>query len=128
MTTILITPKNCLLCQKTIRGRSDKKFCNDYCRNVYNNQNKSVQNNLVRNINNALSKNRRILEDILKNGIKMQKTKKEKLIQRGFNFNLCTSVYKNKKGSLYYYHYDYGLLNLNQDWCLVFLKDGDEQD
>ena len=73
-----MTPKSCLLCQKTIRGRSDKKFCNDYCRNVYNNQNKSIQNNLVRNINNALGKNRKILEGSMTGEAKMQKMKKEK--------------------------------------------------
>ena len=56
--------KNCIACNKIIRGRSDKKFCNDYCRNAYNNQIKSPTNNLIRNTNNRLSKNRRILERI----------------------------------------------------------------
>ena len=54
--------KTCLQCGKTLRGRADKKFCDDYCRNNYNNQLKANTNNYVRNINNALGKNRRILE------------------------------------------------------------------
>uniref|UniRef100_UPI00374D4ADE DUF2116 family Zn-ribbon domain-containing protein n=2 Tax=Ferruginibacter sp. TaxID=1940288 RepID=UPI00374D4ADE len=57
--------KKCLTCGKTIKGRTDKKFCDDYCRNGYNNQLKAGDNNYVRNINNALRKNRRILESLL---------------------------------------------------------------
>ena len=56
----------CLNCEKTLKGRTDKKFCDDYCRNSYNNQLKASKNNLVRNINNALGKNRRILESFFK--------------------------------------------------------------
>lgn len=29
--------KKCLECGEKIVGRADKKFCNDYCRNAYNN-------------------------------------------------------------------------------------------
>ncbi|MEI9808189.1 MAG: hypothetical protein WDO16_10100 [Bacteroidota bacterium] len=57
--------KNCLACDKPLKGRSDKKFCDDYCRNTYNNQLKSISNNNIRNINNTLTKNRRILEGLL---------------------------------------------------------------
>ena len=60
-----IKTKLCLNCNKPVKGRTDKKFCDDYCRNNYNNQLKSNTINLVRNINNALGKNRRILENLL---------------------------------------------------------------
>ena len=29
--------KKCLSCGKLLKGRVDKKFCDDYCRNNYNN-------------------------------------------------------------------------------------------
>jgi hypothetical protein len=29
--------KTCLFCEKPVKGRSDKKFCDDYCRAAYNN-------------------------------------------------------------------------------------------
>lgn len=29
--------KQCLFCGSELKGRSDKKFCNDFCRNNYNN-------------------------------------------------------------------------------------------
>jgi hypothetical protein len=117
--------KNCLLCNKTIRGRVDKKFCNDYCRNGFNNQLKSGTNNLVRNTNNFLGKNRRILENILPEGETMIKIKKEKLLQEGFFFKYTTQIHKNKKGSIYYYCYDYGYLPLDSEWYLIIKNELD---
>jgi len=53
--------RRCLDCQEPLKGRADKKFCNDLCRNNYNNRLKSESNNLVRRINGILRKNRNIL-------------------------------------------------------------------
>jgi hypothetical protein len=62
------TPRHCLCCNKTIKGRSDKKFCDDYCRNKFNNHLKSEAGWPIRGINSILRKNRRILEGIVKPG------------------------------------------------------------
>ncbi|MCU0405092.1 MAG: hypothetical protein MUE99_11150, partial [Chitinophagaceae bacterium] len=90
--------KNCLHCEKPIRGRIDKKFCDDYCRNAYNNSLKAPSYNMVRNINNQLAKNRRILEEVIPSGEEMGKTTKEKLLSKGFSFKYLTHSYTNKKG------------------------------
>ena len=111
--------KACLQCSKTLRGRSDKKFCDDYCRNNYNNLLKSNTNNYMRNINNALSRNRRILEALLPPVHETTKTKKEKLIHEGFSFKYITHTYTTKKGSTYFYCYDFGYLPLDSDWYLI---------
>ncbi|HVX24905.1 MAG TPA: hypothetical protein VHB70_01085 [Parafilimonas sp.] len=111
-------PKACLQCGKTLRGRSDKKFCDDYCRNNYNNQLKANTNNYVRKINNALGKNRRILEEVLPDG-DMHKTTKQKLLHAGFLFKYITHTYTNKKGNTYFFCYDYGYLPLDNDWYLI---------
>ncbi len=111
--------KFCLACNKAVKGRTDKKFCDDYCRNRFNNQLKSESNNLVRNINNALGKNRRILESIINEGEEMAKTSKEKLIQKGFLFKYITHTYTNKKGTNYFFCYDHGYLPLENDWYLI---------
>jgi hypothetical protein len=110
--------KNCLACDKPLKGRSDKKFCDDYCRNNYNNQLKSITTNQMRNVNNALSKNRRILEEILGKE-ETAKTNKEKLSQKGFLFKYITHLYTTKTGKTYYYCYDYGYLPLDNDWYLI---------
>ena len=112
-------PKNCLTCNKSIKGRTDKKFCDDYCRNAYNNQLKAEGNNTMRNINNALRKNRRILEELLPEKEKMTKINREKLLQQGFQFKYLTHTYSNQKGNIYYFCYEYGYLALENNWYLV---------
>lgn len=102
-----------------MRGRSDKKFCDDYCRNNYNNQLKSKSNNQVRNINNALLKNRRILLEIFPGGEEMVKVSKDKLIEKGFQFKYMTHQYTNKKGNVYFFCYETGYLPLENDWYLI---------
>ncbi len=114
-----IPPKNCLACNKPVKGRADKKFCDDYCRNAYNNQLKTSGDKLVININNALKKNRRILDALLPAQEEMAKTTKEKLLAKGFQFKYITHTYINKKGNTYFFCYDYGYLPLENDWFLV---------
>lgn len=112
------TTRKCLYCDKTLNGRADKKFCNDYCRNAYNNQLKSANNPLVRNINNVLVKNRRILEALLGDE-KMVKVPKEKFLTLGFSFKYFTHNYANQKGDTYIFCYEYGYLPLGHDWFLI---------
>lgn len=111
--------KNCMQCNKVLRGRSDKKFCDDYCRNNYNNQLKAHSNNYVRNINNALGKNRRILEDVLPPHEETIKATRHKLLDAGFQFKYFTHTYITKKGITYFFCYDYGYLPLEEDWYLI---------
>ena len=111
--------KLCLACKRVIKGRIDKKFCDDSCRNNYNNSLKSADVNLVRNINNALAKNRRILETFLSEGDEMAKTTKDRLLQKGFQFKYITHTYSNKKGNVYFFCYDVGYLPLDHDWYLL---------
>ena len=97
----------------------EKKYCDDYCRNNYNNSLKQEDNNLVRNINNALGKNRRVLLSMLKEEEEMVKTTKDKLLEKGFLFKYFTHLYTNKKGNVYYFCYDTGYLPLENDWHLI---------
>lgn len=112
--------RTCLACGNLLKGRLDKKFCNDYCRNSYNNQQNSDQNNFVRNLNNILRKNRRILEEMIPEGEEMKKILKEKLALAGFNFKYHTHQYQNQKGQIYFFCYEYGYLPLDSgEWLLV---------
>ena len=53
----------CLECGEPVIGRIDKKFCSDYCRNTFNNKVNKESKNLIRNINNRLRKNHRVLTE-----------------------------------------------------------------
>ena len=109
----------CLQCRKTVKGRIDKKFCDDYCRNAYNNRQNADTNNYVRNINNALRKNRRILESVIKPSEELGKCPRLRLAEQGFDFRYHTHQYLNKKGQTYHFCYEYGYLPLEGDWVLV---------
>jgi predicted nucleic acid-binding Zn ribbon protein len=114
--------KRCTACGKPIRGRSDKKFCDDYCRNTYNNSVNSDTTALMRNINNTLRRNRRILFDLLPTGEEMVKFPRAKLNELGFNFRHFTHLYTTRKGGVYHYCYEYGYLHLEGDWILIVKK------
>lgn len=120
------TDRLCLECGTTLRGRLDKKFCNDYCRNAYNNKQNSDANNYVRTVNNALRKNRRILESLVKPGEEMGKAPRQTLARYGFDFSFHTHQYTNKKGQTYNFCYEYGYLPLEGDWVLVVRRGGRE--
>ena len=109
----------CITCDKPVKGRTDKKFCDDYCRNNYNNQLNACNNNLVRNINNALGRNRRILESMIPLHEEMGKVSKQQLADNGFQFKYMTHTYVNRNGSHYLFCYDYGYLPLENDMYLV---------
>lgn len=112
--------RNCLECDEVLRGRSDKKFCSDQCRNSYNNKLNTNANNYMRNVNHILRKNRRILEELNSTG--KAKVKKEKLITKGFNFTYFTSTYTTRKGDVYCYCYEQGYLPLENDFYMLVIK------
>jgi len=108
---------NCLECGEKIIGRSDKKFCNDACRNAYNNKQNKDSSNLMRNINNKLRKNYRILVEINVEG--KTKVTKSKLDSLGFDFEHFTNLKVYKNGSEYKFVYDYGYKLLDDDFILI---------
>lgn len=115
--------KACLSCGKPLRGRVDKKFCDDFCRNNFNNKQNSSPTNLVRNINRILGKNRRILETLLPETEETKKVLREKLVLEGFNFKYYTHQYQTQKGVIYLFNYEYGYLILENDWILIVKRE-----
>lgn len=114
--------KKCLECGTEIKGRADKKFCSDYCRNAYNNNINKDSKNLVRNINNRLRKNYRILDSFeLKDG--KTKTTKTRLMDKGFDFEYLTNLYTTRKGSTYFFVYDLGYLPLDNDYYMIVKRE-----
>ena len=114
--------KLCLECDVAIKGRADKKFCSDYCRNAYNNRLNRDSKNLIRVINNRLRKNYRILDSFpLKAG--KTSTTKTKLMDQGFDFEYFTNRYTTKKGTTYYFVYDLGYLPLENDYYMIVKRE-----
>jgi predicted nucleic acid-binding Zn ribbon protein len=113
--------KNCLECNEKIVGREDKKFCSDGCRNSYNNKINKDSTNYMRNINNKLRKNYRILNELNADG--KSKTTRAKLGSKGFDFDYFTSILNTKSGNTYYFVYDQGYMILENDFYMLVKKD-----
>lgn len=102
-------------------GRADKKFCNDACRNAYNNKQNRETSNLLRNTNAKLRKNYQILSRLNFTEGK-SKTTREKLTSMGFEFEYFTNWKWYKNGAEYRFLYDIGYKFLEGDWLLVVKK------
>ena len=113
--------RKCLECNDKVVGRVDKKFCSDYCRNSYNNKVDKESKNLIRNTNNRLRKNHKILSELNVSG--KTKTSRRKLFDKGFDFQFFTSIYTTKTGNTYFYIYDQGYLALENETYLLIKRD-----
>lgn len=112
--------KTCLECGDKIVGREDKKFCSDGCRNAYNNKINKDSTNFMRNVNNKLRKNYRILSEL--NPEEKSKTTKSKLFSKGFDFEFFTSILNTNTGNTYYFVYDQGYRVLESDFYMLVKK------
>ena len=109
----------CRTCDKPLRGRSDKRFCDDSCRNFFYNHQRSPSNNLARRINHMLAKNRKIIADLLPEGKDRITVHRTKLLEQGFNFRYITHLFLSHSRELYYYCYDVGYLPVEKDFCVL---------
>jgi predicted nucleic acid-binding Zn ribbon protein len=99
-------PKVCPECNTPIIGRSDKKFCSDQCRYLFNNRLKTDKEKEIIRINSILRKNRTILKRL--NPIGKTTVRKNILEAEKFDFNYYTHTYLTSTGEKYYFCYEYG--------------------
>jgi hypothetical protein len=118
--------KKCPECGDEIIVRIDKKFCSDQCLNTYNNRLNSDASNTVRNINNILRKNRRVLQELNKQSGKTM-VSKDTLLSKGFNFKYNTHIYTTKKGINYYFCYEQGYLFLEDKSLYLLVENKDRE-
>lgn len=112
--------KLCSQCSKPLVGRADKKFCDDQCRNAFYNTVNSDATNYVRRVNNILRKNRRILKKL--NQGEKPKLSKAKLLSLGYQLQYFTNIYTTKTGKQYFFCYEQGYIELDNDWLALVLK------
>ena len=94
----------CSECGQRIAGRTDKKFCNDQCRTSWHNKQYGGDNGYVRDVNNILRKNRRILAELTAEGRKQIRS--ATLTRLGFKFGYFTGTRKGRNGSAEHFCYD----------------------
>ena len=75
----------------------------------------------MRNVNNKLRKNYRILSALNVDG--KSKTTRTKLLSKGFDFEFFTNILNTKTGNTYYFVYDQGYMTLENDYYVLVKKD-----
>jgi len=106
---MIFNKKLCLSCKKELQGRSDKKFCDVYCKSSYQyQQSKLNPSRFYNRVDNQLKQNRRILKYYNKAG--KATIRSRILTEQGFNPNFFTHYWKNNKGDVYLFVYEYGFL------------------
>lgn len=112
----------CLECGEKLRGRADQKFCNDLCRNAFNNKKNGRTTTYMRKINRILKNNYTILKNL--NVDDKTTILKSKLDRHSFNYNFYTHTYTTRNGNTYFFCYDQGYLELtNNRYLLVKRED-----
>ena len=110
----------CQCCGLSLKGRSDKKFCDDGCRNTFNNQQNSIHNKGIQTINAILKRNRSILLAKLPEGKKQAKVLKEQLLIMGFNVRYMTHQGLLPNGQSVQFCYELGWVILKENcWLIV---------
>ena len=106
--------KKCIECSEPIEGRSDKIFCSAYCKSSYHYQrNKEKEEGLFSTIDKTLKRNRQLLRHF--NAAGKSVVRKQDLISKGFNPKYFTHYWKNKKGDIYLFCYEYGFLEKKEN-------------
>jgi hypothetical protein len=74
----------------------------------------------MRNINNILRKNRRILAELNPRG--KIKVHRDALLEKGFKFSYFTNEYRTKSGNVYYFCYEHGYLKLDDGYLALVIR------
>lgn len=112
--------KTCPECGDSFHGRADKRFCCVECRNSFNNTRNRDANNFMRNINNILRKNRRIIARLNPNG--KAHIHRDKLLELGFKFSYFTNEYVTKSGRVYRFCYDQGYFEGDNGYLTLVIR------
>ncbi|WP_407515893.1 hypothetical protein [Tamlana fucoidanivorans] len=94
-------------------GRSDKKFCDLHCKSSYHYRRSLEEAQRFYNfVDNQLRQNRRLLKAYNKSG---KSTIRAKVLHdQGFNPKFFTHYWKNTKGDVYLFVYEYGFLKRHE--------------
>jgi len=101
--------KYCPVCGTLLKGRSDKKFCSAKCKSINQYEERQEKEAFYLKVNKQLRINRKLLKRYNKSGFTT--IRKSELIVLGFDPKFFTHYWKNKKGEVYLFVYEYGFLS-----------------
>jgi len=101
--------KKCLQCGEPLQGRIDKKFCDKHCRSAYQyKKNSEEEGSIYFKIDKQLKRNRTLLKQYNKAG--KATVRLNMLMEEGFNPKIFTHYWKNSRGDVYLFVFEYGFL------------------
>jgi hypothetical protein len=101
--------QECLYCNQKLLGRTDKKYCNLHCKSAYQyHKTKEQPERFYNKVDNQLRLNRKILKHYNKAG--KVTIRASVLVNSGFEPSFFTHYWKNKKGDVYLFVYEFGFL------------------
>lgn len=103
--------KKCPICSAIVKGRTDKIFCSLKCKSIDQYEKRQESEVFYSQVQNQLRTNRRVLKKYNKSGFTT--IRKSELITAGFNPDFFTHYWKNTKGDVYLFVYEYGFLKRN---------------
>jgi hypothetical protein len=92
----------CKTCGDKLKGRSDKIFCDDRCRNQFHNEQRKTPplGEYARSIQRSLLRNRRILHDLL-SGRNRCYVNRDTLLRLGFSFEYISERQIKRRGEIF---------------------------
>ena len=100
--------RSCPICGNQVKGRSDKKFCSQKCRSINQYEKRTVEEAFYLKVDRQLKVNRKLLKKYNRSG--HTTIRKEQLVSDGFDPKFFTHYWKNQKGEVYLFVYEYGFL------------------
>jgi len=114
--------RTCKVCQKILKGRSDKIFCSIGCKNHYHKHLRFITKKGAKQIDGYLKRNYKILIELLKQNKTQIKVYRNQLTQKGFRFKYHTHFHINSKNKMYHYIYDLAWMEFSDDEILIVRK------
>ena len=112
--------RKCIECESEVIGRVDKIFCSAYCKSSYHHKKKiGKEQSLYLKIDRQLKMNRRLLQHYNRAGKAV--IRKDDLIKAGFNPKYFTHYWKNQKGDVYLFCFEFGFLEKKENNKLKYV-------
>lgn len=112
----------CKICNKPIKGRSDKKFCSLGCKNHYNLKLASVTRLATIKTDAILHRNRSILLELLGKNLNQKKIYRLELDKKNFKYSYITGFHVNKHGKTVHHVYDFSWILFSDEEILIRRK------
>lgn len=110
----------CKMCNKMVRGRSDKLYCSSRCKSNYHNKLQRSTAKVTAEIDKILHRNRNILIEIMGENKTKIMVEKLKLDQNKFNYSYFTGMHINKNNKEVYNVYDFSYLIFSNQEILLY--------